>query len=152
MTTLKRGAQANDPSYTGAITLQWTAVETGVGIICACLPLLRPLLNALIPWFAQRTARGTTRPTYNVQGYGGTAGTTFSNHNNHTWDHWGKGQNVVMNNISSRRPDSVTSSEAAITDGITRKVDFSTSVETHEDGDSEKDKQIGRVISHDHLV
>lgn len=136
MTTLKTGAAARDPTYNGVDTLQWTGVETNVGIICACLPLLRPLLNRFIPWFAQRTYRGDThsRPTYNIYGHGGN-GSVKRNHTipeakHGSWNKWGKGQNVVMSNISTRRPESRTSSEAGITEGITRKVDFRTMIET----------------------
>lgn len=130
MTTLKTGAKSLDPTYFGVDTLMWTGVEANVGIMCACLPLLRPLLNKVFPWFARRTTQGTpTGPSYVVDG---SAPTRTNNYNNGggSWINWGKGQNVVMSNVSGGMRASRGSSEAGITDGITvvRKVDI-------EDGD-----------------
>ena len=153
MTTLKTGAAGNDPSYDGESTLMWTGVECNVGIICACLPLLRPLLNRCLPWFAQRTARGTTaRPTY-IYGASGGSGRTRATHaaqTDNSWSNWGKGQNVIMSNVSTRRPESRTSSEAAITEGIqvVRKVDVDTCVSSAEDlDDYEKDRKQSHATS-----
>ncbi|KAK5164744.1 uncharacterized protein LTR77_009407 [Saxophila tyrrhenica] len=150
MTTLRTGAAGHDPTYTGVETLEWTGIETNVGIICACLPLLRPVLNMLMPWFAQRTARDShPRPTY---GYSGSRPsrsqkTTVEN----TWSNLGKGENVIMNHISARRPESRGSSEAGITEGIivTRNIDYSESAEDHE---SEKDRQYSQAIASDSVV
>ncbi|KAI9843165.1 MAG: hypothetical protein M1838_002753 [Thelocarpon superellum] len=32
-----------DPIFTGVVTAQWSVVEANMGIICACLPVLRPV-------------------------------------------------------------------------------------------------------------
>jgi hypothetical protein len=68
-----------------------------------------------------------------------------------TWGKWGTGQNMVMSKVSSRRPDSVASSEAGITDGITvtKKIDYSESVE---DAESDKDRSVGHAQSTDNVV
>ena len=34
-----------DPSYTTVLTSIWTSVEQSLGIVCACLPVLRPLFH-----------------------------------------------------------------------------------------------------------
>jgi fucose permease len=36
-------------SYYASLALLWSAVEVNVGIICACIPTLRPLIKRLIP-------------------------------------------------------------------------------------------------------
>ncbi|KAI4654260.1 uncharacterized protein J4E78_007305 [Alternaria triticimaculans] len=38
-----------DPSYDNPPAATWSSVETNVGIICACLPLLRPLITHWLP-------------------------------------------------------------------------------------------------------
>ena len=130
MTTLKTGAKSLDPTYFGVDTLMWTGVEANVGIMCACLPLLRPILNKFFPWFARRTTQGTpTRPSYVVNGSAVTRTTNYKDGGG-SWGSWGKGQNVIMSNVSGGRRASRGSSEAGITEGITvvRKLDI-------EDGD-----------------
>jgi hypothetical protein len=37
---------ANDPTYTLAPTVGWTAIEMSAGIVSACLPILRPVIQA----------------------------------------------------------------------------------------------------------
>lgn len=36
-----------DPTYTSIDTAMWSSIEQSVGIICACLPALRPLFRRL---------------------------------------------------------------------------------------------------------
>jgi hypothetical protein len=36
-------------SYNASLALLWSTVEVNVGIICACIPTLRPLIKSLIP-------------------------------------------------------------------------------------------------------
>ncbi|KAH7350484.1 hypothetical protein BKA66DRAFT_516356 [Pyrenochaeta sp. MPI-SDFR-AT-0127] len=38
-----------DPTYDNPPAATWSSVETNVGIICSCLPLLRPLVNRWLP-------------------------------------------------------------------------------------------------------
>ncbi|CAN9079907.1 unnamed protein product [Alternaria alternata] len=38
-----------DPSYDNPPAATWSSVESNVGIICACLPLLRPLITKWLP-------------------------------------------------------------------------------------------------------
>ena len=38
-----------DFSYDASMALMWSAVEVNVGIICACIPTLRPLVKRLVP-------------------------------------------------------------------------------------------------------
>ena len=37
--------QLNDSTYSGVESMTWSIVEQGIGIVCACLPTLRPLLG-----------------------------------------------------------------------------------------------------------
>lgn len=37
----------NDPTYTSIDTAMWSSIEQSVGIVCACLPTLRPLFRRL---------------------------------------------------------------------------------------------------------
>ncbi|KAL4812801.1 hypothetical protein BDW67DRAFT_193222 [Aspergillus spinulosporus] len=47
--SLKRIADSSDPTYDNVGAATWSAVECNVGIICACLPTLRPLISRMIP-------------------------------------------------------------------------------------------------------
>ncbi|KAG9184959.1 hypothetical protein G6011_11789 [Alternaria panax] len=42
-------SNSDDPSYDNPPAATWSSVESNVGIICACLPLLRPLITKWIP-------------------------------------------------------------------------------------------------------
>ncbi|KAL2036786.1 hypothetical protein N7G274_010510 [Stereocaulon virgatum] len=43
-------SSSRDLSYVFATTIIWSTVEVGVGIFCACLPVLRPIFNSLCPF------------------------------------------------------------------------------------------------------
>ena len=148
MTTLKTGMKAKDPTYFGVETLMWTGVEANVGIMCACLPLLRPILNKVIPWFARRTSPGT-RPSFVSNR--STPTRTNDYQAGGSWSNWRAGQNVIMSKVSSGPRESRGSSEAGITedeaDGIhvVRKV---TSVEDGiENNDWERSRQDSQPTS-----
>lgn len=52
-----------DASYVYATTIIWSTVEVGVGILCACLPILRPIINfvfSLTP--SNKPSRDTFQP------------------------------------------------------------------------------------------
>ena len=59
----------NDPSYTLAPTVGWTAIEMSAGITSACLPTLLPVLNAIVLLFGIKSPismRGSSKgPTKN---------------------------------------------------------------------------------------
>ena len=46
-----------DVLYTAQPSVLWTIIEANVGIICACLPLMRSVIIYLIPWFSEHTSR-----------------------------------------------------------------------------------------------
>lgn len=48
-----------DPTWTQADGFIWSSIESCIGIVCACLPTLRPLIRALLPCWL-----GTTAPRY----------------------------------------------------------------------------------------
>ncbi|KAJ6067411.1 uncharacterized protein N7446_004448 [Penicillium canescens] len=41
-------SDVNDPTYTSIDPSTWSSVEQSLGIICACLPTLRPLIRRLL--------------------------------------------------------------------------------------------------------
>ncbi|KAH8725893.1 hypothetical protein GQ44DRAFT_207239 [Phaeosphaeriaceae sp. PMI808] len=42
-------SNSEDPTYDNPPAATWSSVEINVGIICSCLPCLRPLLNKCFP-------------------------------------------------------------------------------------------------------
>ncbi|KAJ9210487.1 hypothetical protein DTO166G4_7954 [Paecilomyces variotii] len=59
--SLKVIAQSSDPTYDNVGAATWSAIECNVGIICACLPTLRPLISRILPRFLS-TRSGGSRP------------------------------------------------------------------------------------------
>ncbi|MCJ1479222.1 hypothetical protein MMC13_007907 [Lambiella insularis] len=62
----------NDPDTTWAFVnaMIWTTIEPSVGVICACLPVMRPLVSALLPTklrhrFFGHSSAGTNNDTNN---------------------------------------------------------------------------------------
>lgn len=43
-----------DFAYLVSPALMWSAVEINVGIVCACIPTLRPLVRRVVPWLVER--------------------------------------------------------------------------------------------------
>lgn len=43
----------SDATYVGSYLYLWATAETGIGILAACLPLLRPVLNKLLYGFVE---------------------------------------------------------------------------------------------------
>ncbi|KAL8702705.1 MAG: hypothetical protein Q9201_004126 [Fulgogasparrea decipioides] len=41
--------QLADSTYSGVGSMTWSIVEQGIGIVCACLPTLRPLMGSVTP-------------------------------------------------------------------------------------------------------
>lgn len=41
--------QLKDNTYSGVGSMTWSIVEQGIGIVCACLPTLRPLVSCIYP-------------------------------------------------------------------------------------------------------
>ncbi|RJE26704.1 integral membrane protein [Aspergillus sclerotialis] len=52
LVSLKTIADSNDPTYDNVGAALWSAIECNVGIICACLPTLRPLVSRIFPCMA----------------------------------------------------------------------------------------------------
>jgi hypothetical protein len=154
MTTLKTGAKSYDPTYFGVDTLMWTGIEVNVGIMCACLPLLRPVLNHLFPWFARRTSVGTPTTGPHYVNDGSVPTRTNNYQSRQSWGHWGKGQNVIVNNVSAGKGASQGSSEDGITDGITvvRKFDFEEGDGSIEDLGSEQRRNDSNATSSKYVV
>ncbi|KAF7716694.1 Uncharacterized protein PECH_008618 [Penicillium ucsense] len=49
LTALKKIADSHDPTYDNVGAASWSAIECNTGIICACLPTLKPLLSKILP-------------------------------------------------------------------------------------------------------
>ncbi|KAH7082002.1 hypothetical protein BKA63DRAFT_589914 [Paraphoma chrysanthemicola] len=75
LTEIHRHEDSSDPAWDTSSTAYWSTVELNVGILCACLPTLRPLLRKIAPRLL------------------GSTGGRSENYNSHK-----------LNTISSRRP------------------------------------------------
>ncbi|KAF2005227.1 hypothetical protein P154DRAFT_355700 [Amniculicola lignicola CBS 123094] len=49
LSTLHKGVNTQDPFWDNAPAAYWSVVELNCGILCACLPTLRPLIQKIIP-------------------------------------------------------------------------------------------------------
>ncbi|KAJ6022078.1 hypothetical protein N7540_007582, partial [Penicillium herquei] len=49
LVSLKKIADSTDPTYDNVGAASWSAIECNTGIICACLPTLKPLISKLVP-------------------------------------------------------------------------------------------------------
>lgn len=143
----------SDITYSGTNSVLWSCIEANVGIICACLPLMRPLITWIFPWFAQKTSRDAGTYTaasgniYTKQGDNTYAKNTYAKQSSQAdWNAWpDKDQAMILSNITARDQEesrSRSSSEVAITHGIQRKVEVETYFESAEDNrsDQESDK------------
>ncbi|KAJ5134425.1 Conidiation-specific protein Con-10 [Penicillium atrosanguineum] len=63
LVALKKISDSSDPTYDNVGAASWSAIECNTGIICACLPTLKPLLSRVMPGLIS-TFSGT-RPTHN---------------------------------------------------------------------------------------
>ncbi|KAF2689161.1 hypothetical protein K458DRAFT_291797 [Lentithecium fluviatile CBS 122367] len=54
--SLVRIANSPDPTYDNPNAAMFSAIEVNIGILCACLPSLRPLLSAMLPSYFRSTA------------------------------------------------------------------------------------------------
>lgn len=61
LSTLHKGINTHDPFWDNAPAAYWSAVELNCGILCACLPTLRPLIQRVIPQLL--STRGATAKT-----------------------------------------------------------------------------------------
>ena len=51
---------SQDLTYDNATAVTWSTVEFNVGIMCACIPTLRPLIKTVFPQLISTTRGGTT--------------------------------------------------------------------------------------------
>ncbi|KAF2853227.1 hypothetical protein T440DRAFT_487680 [Plenodomus tracheiphilus IPT5] len=63
-------SNSTDPTYDNAPAATWSSVEANVGIICACLPLLRPLVTRCFPgiFTSQKHSTHTAPRAYSTIG------------------------------------------------------------------------------------
>ncbi|KAE8351747.1 integral membrane protein [Aspergillus coremiiformis] len=64
LVSLKKIADSTDPTFDNVGAATWSAVECNVGIICACLPTLRPLVSRIVPHLLS-TLSSRSRSYYN---------------------------------------------------------------------------------------
>ncbi|KAF7588534.1 hypothetical protein BBP40_005523 [Aspergillus hancockii] len=62
LVALKKISESIDPTYDNVGAASWSAVECNVGIICACLPTLRPLVSRFVPHLLSTLS--TRNPSY----------------------------------------------------------------------------------------
>lgn len=60
--SLVRISNSLDPTFDNPPAATFSAVEANVGIICACLPYMRPLLSTMFPTYFPETASRYVRP------------------------------------------------------------------------------------------
>ncbi|PVH99899.1 hypothetical protein DM02DRAFT_414617 [Periconia macrospinosa] len=65
--TLVAIANSKDPTYDNLAAAMLSAIEANMGIICACLPSMRPLFSALMPAYFPSTCTFTARRTYDEE-------------------------------------------------------------------------------------
>lgn len=54
--------QLADSTYSGVGSMTWSIVEQGIGVVCACLPTLRPLMESMSP----RRSKENTKNNSNI--------------------------------------------------------------------------------------
>ncbi|KAB8068775.1 integral membrane protein [Aspergillus leporis] len=62
LVALKQISESTDPTYDNVGAASWSAIECNVGIICACLPTLRPLVSRVVPHLLSTLS--TRNPSY----------------------------------------------------------------------------------------
>jgi hypothetical protein len=65
--SLVRIANSLDPTFDVPNAAMFSAIELNIGILCACLPTLRPLLSAMLPSYFPTTAPYTNVETQDVE-------------------------------------------------------------------------------------
>lgn len=56
---------SGDLSWNMSQTLVWSSIEPSIGIICACLPTIGPLIRRFLPkWFGGSSLKPSSRPAY----------------------------------------------------------------------------------------
>lgn len=68
---------STDITYDNVGAATWSAVELNVGIVCACIPAMRPLINLVLPRLLS-----TTRPDHGSSYYPNTGGIYVRNESN----------------------------------------------------------------------
>ncbi|KAJ5609503.1 hypothetical protein N7528_010070 [Penicillium herquei] len=70
LVSLKKIADSTDPTYDNVGAASWSAIECNTGIICACLPTLKPLISKFVPGLLSSlngSRRFSTEPVSTVQ-------------------------------------------------------------------------------------
>ncbi|KAL7267960.1 hypothetical protein RUND412_009435 [Rhizina undulata] len=55
----QKAATSNQFDWDGSISFMWASIEVDAGIICASIPMLKPLIAAVMPSFLGHNSRGT---------------------------------------------------------------------------------------------
>ncbi|KAI9830157.1 MAG: hypothetical protein M1819_005834 [Sarea resinae] len=105
MTTLNITSKTPDSTWTLKSTM-WTVVELNIGIICACLPTLRPIIAKIVPFVLGRTTDFLSSSGHR----------NFQRSRGHDRDGWGR---MAKHNDSSSIP--MDSSFRSSQDGIMDK-------------------------------
>ena len=63
--------RSQDPTWEQPATAYWSAIELNVGIVCGCLPTLRPLVNKIAPRLFTLKSTMRSQPPYGSHGNSG---------------------------------------------------------------------------------
>ena len=134
----------SDILYSARDSLLWTILEANVGIICACLPLMRSVLIYLIPWFGDRTS--SRRPSRHQTGEGFSTGNPRCNkYQSASKDEalHDKNNALVVSCVEERDSRSLNSSELVIVE-TQRREDLEAAADSTTEDDESQTESGGR--------
>jgi uncharacterized membrane protein YiaA len=140
--TLNTATKDTDTTWEVAGSTLWSAIEINVAIICACLPMLRPPLQALFPrLFRSRSSKAgsSAQPTpYSA----GVTGSRFSKRNSR-FGALETGEGVKLGDVKREKDDERwIGRDDSDTMGILKRTDFSVVYEDDRESDGESKKTV----------
>ncbi|KAI9821279.1 MAG: hypothetical protein M1827_004015 [Pycnora praestabilis] len=102
-TTLNVSAKTPDPTWNDINSTTWTVVEANVGIVCACLPILKQPLQAIFPriFSTGGTSHSRSGPNYVLESKTDTVNGHSRTGSN--YPHWGNVDGNIMSSIMPGR-------------------------------------------------
>ncbi|KFY01800.1 hypothetical protein O988_02525 [Pseudogymnoascus sp. VKM F-3808] len=99
LTTLASSSAGKDPTYTPIPATNWSVIEANIGLICACLPSLKPFLDNIVRTCLGQPPRSTTPNPYSrsklpaIRGYAlGSMSPRQAPTSRWDWDNGGEGE------------------------------------------------------------
>lgn len=125
-------SNSKDPTYDNTPAATWSSVETNVGIICSCLPCLRPLMARCFP------------NVFSSNKYGANSG---PHHNRSAYGRHSAGPDTMLSAIDAKH-----SRRSSDTDNHDDRIQVTTEVHVSVEGKYDKESQIERQSSTETLV